>query len=374
MTIPNSVTRIVDGAFGGCSSLTSVTIPNSVTSIGDEAFYNCGYLTSVIVEKETPISIKQPTFSNRKNATLYVPAGSKAAYEAAAYWKEFKEIVEMPAPESGIAEGMVLPWGTEQAWEMKYMYLDQIGNEPAVDGAGRSWTNVGYDDSSWGTLTGPIASNSTYFTSVNTIWEKEGGCYYLRRTFELDKVNEGGYTFLSKRCTYSKQKWTELEWTIPESCKTETFLFGLRFKSDSSVEGPGLVVDNLTISITTSNEPVGAVESAENGKITGWACDLDAASEKVIVKVQYHKNKDESVVSAERKVYAEIERTDLTQCGGTFYHGFKVPFDAELATALGLGTHSATVFIGDLPTDCAGTYKKIGTKEFEITSLDPKQQ
>ena len=95
-------------------------------------------------------------------------------------------------------ESVVLPWGTEQAWEMKYKCFDQIGDEPAVDGAGRSWTYVGYDDSSWGTLTGPIARYSTDFSSVNAIWEKEAKCYYLRRTFELDKVNEGGYTFLSK--------------------------------------------------------------------------------------------------------------------------------------------------------------------------------
>ena len=33
-------------------------------------------------------------FSNCANATLYVPAGSKAAYEAAEGWKNFKEIVE----------------------------------------------------------------------------------------------------------------------------------------------------------------------------------------------------------------------------------------------------------------------------------------
>ena len=32
------VTRIGDGAFRGCSSLTSITIPDSVTSIGDRAF------------------------------------------------------------------------------------------------------------------------------------------------------------------------------------------------------------------------------------------------------------------------------------------------------------------------------------------------
>ena len=36
VTIPNSVTSIGDGAFGGCTSLTNVTIPNSVTSIGLE--------------------------------------------------------------------------------------------------------------------------------------------------------------------------------------------------------------------------------------------------------------------------------------------------------------------------------------------------
>ena len=37
-TIPNSVTSIGEGAFYGCSSLTSITIPNSVTRIGSSAF------------------------------------------------------------------------------------------------------------------------------------------------------------------------------------------------------------------------------------------------------------------------------------------------------------------------------------------------
>jgi hypothetical protein len=44
---------------------------------------------------ETPVSIASYTFSNRANATLYVPYGCKASYEKADYWKEFKEIVEL---------------------------------------------------------------------------------------------------------------------------------------------------------------------------------------------------------------------------------------------------------------------------------------
>ncbi|MBO7126939.1 hypothetical protein J6W78_05290 [bacterium] len=174
---------------------------------------------------------------------------------------------------------------------------------------------------------------------------------------------------------YSAVAWKDLEWTIPETCKTDQFVFALRFRSSSGVPGPGLVVDDLTIYAATKNEPKGEFESAENGKITGWACDPDEYSEKVPVKIRYYKNKDESVVAAERSIDAESERTDLTtQCGETYNHGFEVPLDVEIAEILGIGTHSAAVFIGDLPADCAGTYKWMGTKEFEITTLDPKQQ
>lgn len=173
---------------------------------------------------------------------------------------------------------------------------------------------------------------------------------------------------------YSAVAWKDLEWTFPDTCMTDEFVFGLRFRSSSLVAGPGLVVDDLTIYAVTKNEPKGEFESAAGGKITGWACDPDAYPEKVAVKVRYYKNKDESVVAAERSVDAESERTDLTQCDGTFNHGFEIPLDGEVAAILGIGTHSAAVFVGDLPAECAGSYKEIGKKEFEITDLDPKHQ
>ena len=99
VTIPNSVTIFGQAAFRKCSDLTSVTIPESVTSIGKFAFQDCSNLTTVTVEMETPLAIDSETFTNRANATLYVPAGCKAAYEAAAYWQDFN-IVEMAPPSS----------------------------------------------------------------------------------------------------------------------------------------------------------------------------------------------------------------------------------------------------------------------------------
>ena len=47
--IPNSVTSISQGAFQGCSLLTSIAIPNNVTSIGIDAFYGCSLLTSITI-------------------------------------------------------------------------------------------------------------------------------------------------------------------------------------------------------------------------------------------------------------------------------------------------------------------------------------
>ena len=48
-----------------------------------------------------PATIEESTFSNRANATLYVPTGSKTVYQSANYWKEFKEIKESNNLSSG---------------------------------------------------------------------------------------------------------------------------------------------------------------------------------------------------------------------------------------------------------------------------------
>jgi Peptidase C10 family. len=95
ITIPNTVTSIGDCAFWVCSDLATVILGSSVTSIGRSAFNYCGSLTTVYVQRPVPVTISESTFSNRTNATLYVPFGSKGAYEAAKYWQDFSKIVEI---------------------------------------------------------------------------------------------------------------------------------------------------------------------------------------------------------------------------------------------------------------------------------------
>jgi hypothetical protein len=49
ITLPNLVTDIGNYAFAYCASLTSITLPNSITDIGDYVLYGCTSLTSIIL-------------------------------------------------------------------------------------------------------------------------------------------------------------------------------------------------------------------------------------------------------------------------------------------------------------------------------------
>ena len=150
ISLPNTLQTINDGAFNGCSSLTSFSVPGSVTTIGSTVFDYCSIptftfeasntaitcsatipctnlylgrditftesgfsgvsaltigtnvtsigslffysdITSVTVPWDSPITIADDAFSDDTyaDATLWIPGGTKATYEAANGWKKF---------------------------------------------------------------------------------------------------------------------------------------------------------------------------------------------------------------------------------------------------------------------------------------------
>ena len=87
VTIPDSVTSIGKYAFRYCDSLTSVTIGNSVTSIGSGAFYDCRSLTEVYCKPTTPPAVHYNynytancSFQFNSGMKIYVPRDSYDAY------------------------------------------------------------------------------------------------------------------------------------------------------------------------------------------------------------------------------------------------------------------------------------------------------
>ena len=100
LTIHRGVRSIGESAFECCDALTSVTIPEGVTFIGHRAFLNCTALASVTVLRETPPVLDglsegaghNVTFEgNHASRQIFVPAGSVAAYKAAANWSHYAD-------------------------------------------------------------------------------------------------------------------------------------------------------------------------------------------------------------------------------------------------------------------------------------------
>ena len=95
--IPSSVTSIYGYAFYGCSSLTSVTIGSGVKHIYNRAFANCLNLADVTCLAETVPSTYSDAFENSypEYTTLHVPAASINSYKTTDPWSKFGKFVSI---------------------------------------------------------------------------------------------------------------------------------------------------------------------------------------------------------------------------------------------------------------------------------------
>ena len=106
VTIPEGVASLGERAFRFCTGLENVSLPASLVTIGELAFYGCTSLKSITNHRTTPQNISTGNVfdgcnDDLKNILLYVPQGSRNAYEVANEWKKFT-IAEM---EEGLEKG-----------------------------------------------------------------------------------------------------------------------------------------------------------------------------------------------------------------------------------------------------------------------------
>ena len=81
----------------------------------------------------------------------------------------------------------VLPFGQVSPWQAKYFV--QVGEaEPANDASGNTWKDLDYDDSSWGTLTGPMGTSGLQLFTPNFTINDEYTHFFLRRTFTIGDI------------------------------------------------------------------------------------------------------------------------------------------------------------------------------------------
>ena len=124
LTLPNTLKTIGEYAFWNCSGLKVITIPASVKEIGESAFACMYGLRTVISRIEEPFEINKNTFVEGKwneetsdyeyspiSATLYIPIGTKAKYEALSGWTWFAAIEE-GEPKEAVVDGLRYAYST----------------------------------------------------------------------------------------------------------------------------------------------------------------------------------------------------------------------------------------------------------------------
>lgn len=94
VTVPEGIVGLANSAFLYCRYMDRVDLPSTLRYVGEGTFNSCEVLDTVQVRAEVPPDITDDSFLGIPvPATLVVPCGRVAAYEAAEYWNAF-DVVE----------------------------------------------------------------------------------------------------------------------------------------------------------------------------------------------------------------------------------------------------------------------------------------
>ena len=155
--IPDGVLTIGEGAFRNCYSLVSVFIPNSVTSIGSNAFGNCNNLNQVFSLIRSPFAINQNIFTTYSTATLFIPKGTKSAYQAKSGWKKFSNINDEQKRTIHVATAGTL---SNLISKNEMYYIEELTLSGELNGTDirfiRNMSGIDYDSKYHSIYTGPF--------------------------------------------------------------------------------------------------------------------------------------------------------------------------------------------------------------------------
>lgn len=140
VTIPDSVTAILDRAFANCSQLTNISIPNSVTSIGFSAFEHCTSLKSITLPSSLRSISEALFFCCPQLTTIHIPDSVSSIQSYAFYHCRNLETIHIPVSVTSIGvyafdgcpNSMTVTYsGSKKQWD-KITGTDELPNNPLV--------------------------------------------------------------------------------------------------------------------------------------------------------------------------------------------------------------------------------------------------
>ena len=102
LEFPTTLTEIQLHAFNGCTGFTSLVLHEGLDDIQGNAFANCTGLASITVLATTPPGstvASAPFFGDDYDIPVYIPCGTKAAYQAHPSWHNFTNFQYLNCPE-----------------------------------------------------------------------------------------------------------------------------------------------------------------------------------------------------------------------------------------------------------------------------------
>ncbi len=207
-TTLNHTTKIGDGAFEGCTSLSELYLGISLTSLGQLVFYGCQSLKELSCAAATPPAVQNNTFDgiadgNQKSVLLYSPVTSLALYVKANGWKNFS-YASLKAYGNIVESGEFYD-GTYLIYENGLMqcYADNNSNASSTESAMSALrTKVKEIDVQGEIMSlGPVFKNFTSLTkvtlssSITSLTQTFDGCTNLQEISMQGVRRLGDYTF-----------------------------------------------------------------------------------------------------------------------------------------------------------------------------------